>query len=324
MKDNYVYAVARIRVKEKTLLTDADIASLAGMSDVNSVMGYLSDRGWGTADTDKDPDAMLAAEEQKNLDLMRELKIDPSVFDILSYPQIFHNLKSAIKQVCTAEDYSQIGIFYDLEKYGGREMVRIIQEKDYNALPESMRQVAQDAFETMLSTRDGQLCDIMVDRACLMAMTEAGRKEKNTVIRDYVRSQVSIADIRIAVRAERCGKSADFLKKALAPSEDFNCSQLAAAASRGEEDLLKFLSGNGFGGASEALGKSLSAFECWCDNQQIEAIKPQKRVITSIGPVVAYYLARENEIRTVRIILTAKANGFSEDSIRERVREMYV
>ena len=116
----------------------------------------------------------------------------------------------------------------------------------------------------------------------------------------------------------------DVLKKALAPSEDFNCSQLAAAASRGEEDLLKFLSGNGFGGASEALGKSLSAFECWCDNQQIEAIKPQKRVITSIGPVVAYYLARENEIRTVRIILTAKANGFSEDSIRERVREMYV
>jgi V/A-type H+-transporting ATPase subunit C len=35
-------------------------------------------------------------------------------------------------------------------------------------------------------------------------------------------------------------------------------------------------------------------------------------------------VARENEIKTARIILTAKQNGFPEDSIRERIREMYV
>jgi V/A-type H+-transporting ATPase subunit C len=43
-----------------------------------------------------------------------------------------------------------------------------------------------------------------------------------------------------------------------------------------------------------------------------------------MGPIIAYYLARQNEIRTVRIILTAKANDFPEEAIRERVREMYV
>jgi V/A-type H+-transporting ATPase subunit C len=40
--------------------------------------------------------------------------------------------------------------------------------------------------------------------------------------------------------------------------------------------------------------------------------------------VVAYYLARKNEIKTVRMLLTAKANGLSEKSIRERIRRMYV
>ena len=44
----------------------------------------------------------------------------------------------------------------------------------------------------------------------------------------------------------------------------------------------------------------------------------------SIGPLVAYILARENEIKTVRIILSGKQNDFSDDAIRERVREMYV
>ena len=43
-----------------------------------------------------------------------------------------------------------------------------------------------------------------------------------------------------------------------------------------------------------------------------------------VCPLVAYVLARENEIKTVRIILSGKANNLPEDSIRERVREMYV
>ena len=40
--------------------------------------------------------------------------------------------------------------------------------------------------------------------------------------------------------------------------------------------------------------------------------------------MVAYQLARENEIKTVRIILTGKQNEFPDEAIRERVREMYV
>ncbi len=76
--------------------------------------------------------------------------------------------------------------------------------------------------------------------------------------------------------------------------------------------------------AQQALKTSASAFERWCDNRLIETIRPQKMNSVSMGPIIAYYLARQNEIRTVRIILTAKANDFPEEAIRERVREMYV
>ena len=75
---------------------------------------------------------------------------------------------------------------------------------------------------------------------------------------------------------------------------------------------------------AEALAESPSAFERWCDNKIIQTIKPQKYNPFSVEPLVAYVLARENEIKTVRIILSAKANNLPEDSIRERVREMYV
>lgn len=56
----------------------------------------------------------------------------------------------------------------------------------------------------------------------------------------------------------------------------------------------------------------------------MQDMQPQKYEVFSVGPLVAYVLARLNEIKTVRIILSGKQNGFSDDSIRERVRDMYV
>ena len=88
--------------------------------------------------------------------------------------------------------------------------------------------------------------------------------------------------------------------------------------------VMEYLNGAGYAEAAEALKESPSAFERWCDNRIIETIQPQKTNPFSVGPLVAYVIARQNEIKTVRIILTCKQNGLSDDSIRERVREMYV
>ncbi len=319
---DYVYAVARIRVKEKSLLTDGDIAQMAAMKDEKSVISYLTDRGWGDQNSAGDPDAILAAEEQKTLQLMKELKIDPKVFELLSYPTLYHNLKAGIKEVCTSEENE--AAFYPDSRYGRAAMLRILKDRDYKALPEHMRASAEAGMEAMLKTRDGQKCDVIVDRACLDAMEAAGKKSKNSLLKNYEESTVAVTNIKIAVRALRTGKNITFLKEALAPCESLNVHQLAVAASENEESLMGYLESHGYREAAEALKESPSAFERWCDNRLIETIRPQKTNSISMGPVIAYYLARQNEIRTVRIILTGKANGFPEEVIRQRVRAMYV
>ena len=324
MKDmDYIFAVARIRVLEKTLLSDADISQMIALKDEQAVLAFLSDKGWGeSGGSAPSAEEILACEEEKNRALMREMKIDPKVFDILSYPQLFHNLKAAIKEICTSETVP--GIFYDLDRFGGKELMEILREKEFGRLPEYMRKAASDAYEVMLSTRDGQRCDIIVDRACLEAMRGSAKKLKEPMVGSYVESQVAVADIRVAVRSVRTGKSLGFLKEALADCDAFTASELAQAAAKGEEALYTFLENRGFAEAVSAMKDSPSAFERWCDNRLIETIRPQKRNSVSLGPVIAYYLARLNEIKTVRIILTAKANGFTEEETRERVREMYV
>ena len=324
MGDNsYAFAVARIRVKEKKLLSDAGISQMAAMKDEASVLAFLADRGWGEADGAKNAEAMLAAEEAKSLALMKELKVDTSIFDVMEYPRLFHNLKAAIKEVCTDGNHERI--FYDdIEGFGRQEVMRIIHDRSFGELPPFMQETAKEAFDVMVNTRDGQRCDCIVDRGCLEAMYAHGQQMKNAMMKSYLASQVAVSDIRIAVRGARTGKTYAFLKEALAPCDAFSADALAQAAARGEDALYTYLQEHGYGEAADAIRTSPSAFERWCDNRLIETIRPQRMNSVSVSPIVAYYLARQNEIRMARIILTAKANGFGEETVRERIRKMYV
>ena len=319
---NDVFAVARIRVKEKYLLTDADIAQMVSMKDEESVLSFLKEKGWGSDAGDKDAESVLLAEENKAMAVLKELNVDQDVLEVLDYPNLYNNLKAGIKEICTA--HSNPGAFYEDASIGREKMIRILQDKAFEKLPSHMRLAAQNGYEAMLQGRDGQMCDVIIDRACLDAMEKVAATSKHQILRDYLEMTVTVSNIRIAVRAAKTGKSRNFLKAALSPCRNLNVQQMAAAASESLESLYSFLTEAGYAEAVEALKVSSSSFERWCDNAMIESIRPQKRNPFTLGPVVAYYLARRNEIKTARIILTAKANDLPEGAIRERMREMYV
>ena len=202
--------------------------------------------------------------------------------------------------------------------------MEIIKNKEFSRFPENMSGAAREAYETLLHTGDGQLCDVIIDRAALDAIYAAGEAAKDSIIKEYAESVVAIADIKIAVRSQKTAKTIEFMKRAMAPCKSINVEQLSKAAAAGMEAVTEYLSGTAYAEGGQAIAESSSAFERWCDNRMMQAMQPQKYESFSVGPLVAYVLARENEIKMVRIILSGKQNGFSEESIRERVREMYV
>ena len=65
MRDaDYIYAVASIRVMEKSLLTDADVQSMIGMKSEAEVLGYLTEKGWGDNSLKSDMETVLATAEE--------------------------------------------------------------------------------------------------------------------------------------------------------------------------------------------------------------------------------------------------------------------
>lgn len=321
MAEQYIYAVARIRSKELSLLNEATISQLSAAPSEEDCLRILNEKNWGNPDLSSED--MFREETRRTWAFIKELVPDRmQIFDVFRLEKDYHNLKAAIKESCIGGIHP--GIFSDGGTIPAKDIEQAIAESDYEALPKSMRQVAQEAKEALLQTRDGQLCDVIIDRAALEAIRDAGAKTGEALLRDYGELICATGDIKIAVRCSKTGKSRQFLDKALAPCESLDTAALAEAAAAGEEAVTAYLDHTVYADAIDELNESVAAFERWCDNRMIETIRPQIHNPFGIGPIAAYILARENEIKTVRIILAAKRNSLPEEMLRERVREMYV
>lgn len=322
MQQDYTYAVARIRYRESRLLTNGDLNGLLSAKDTAAVMRTLRDKGWGDNSSDDSPERLLRAEEEKMWGFIDEIVEDRSILNFLLVPNDFHNLKVAIKAITRdqqADDYFIRNSTVDPDT-----LYDALKKREYDVLPAAFADTTKEAMTVLLETSDGQLCDVIIDKACMEYVYALGKESDNAIIRDYCELYVASADIKIAVRCALTHKNIDFIRRSLTPCETLDIQRLAAAAALGYDDVLGYLGDTRYKSAVDAITSSMSAFEKWCDDTLTTGMQSQKWEPFTIGPVVAYIIARQNEIKAVRMILSAKVNDLPEDMIKERLRMMYV
>ena len=69
---------------------------------------------------------------------------------------------------------------------------------------------------------------------------------------------------------------------------------------------------------------NITSLDVLYDNYIMNHAKEAKRVNFGPEPIIAYIIAKETEIKIIRIIMVGKVNKVSEEVIRERLRELYV
>lgn len=320
-KRDYTFAVARIRAKENTLLSDSDISMLMSAKSFDKCINFLADKGWYTENI-FDYEEIFQQQENSLWELMRELVGDLSDFSVFTCQKDFSNLKSAVKAVISNSNTD--GIFLQSGNVPPEIIYNAVKNKEYKLMPDYLSACAEEAVKTLLQTRDGQLCDIIIDRALLEYINKLALDSKSDIVKLYSDTLVAVANIKMAVRCSKTGKQADFINQALSECCTLNKDMLVKATIIGIDEICNYLLSTDYKGAVEALKKSPSAFEIWCDNKLTESLKPQKWEPFSVGPLIAYVFAKENEIKTVRIILSAKVNNLDNELIKERLRKMYV
>ncbi len=321
MKDvRYTYTVARIRAVETELLNTQDIERLITASDYEQAVRLLRERGFigeNNADLQKALDAHIDNARQ----LLCESSSDARLLDFLIAKNDFHNLKAALKGLVSHDHRADVFITPAITDPDA--VASAVYDKKFDELPEFLREPAEKAYEVLSRTMDGQLSDVMLDAMALDDMRVRAEETDNKCIVKLTEFIIATTAIKIALRASKTGKDEMFLQMSLSETTP-NRNALIQAALKGFEELLSFLEATGYKEAADCIRLSSTAFEKWCDDNIMSQVESAKYKINGPEPLIAYFIAKEAEIKTMRIVLAGKHNNLPAEMIRERVRKLYV
>lgn len=315
---DYVYAVGRIRAKELSLLSSSDMRRLISSKTYGEAVTLLSSKGYVIGG--ENYTAAISKQHADLWQLMKEVLRDITQMNPLIIKNDYQNLKAAVKAAVTGNDASSLLVSPSV--YEPEKIYNAVVNRKFNELPSEMISIAEKAYDILVRTHSAQLADAVCDKAAMLSMLEYSKNKDSKIFSEISECIVACTDIKIVYRSILAGKTADFMCEAVCPCRAFSPDTLVKNADS-VDDFLAFLEKTPYSGAAEALKTSVSAYEKYCDDMLMSIVQKGKMTAFGIDPIVAYYMAKEAELLSVRIVLSGKLNGADESIISGRVRELY-
>lgn len=321
-KNEYLFAVAAVRAREGRLLREADLSALISAQSYKAAAALLESKGFPIDKDDTDFSKYLDKSLSDTWEFLLSCAGGEPLLDTFVLKNDFHNIKAALKCEFAGRDAESLLLSpCTVPKALVLEAVR---ERAFDRLPLSMAAAAKEAYTVIIETGNGQAADILLDTAALNAIYESAKTKNSVLLEKYAALYCDAADCKTAYRCIMAGKSKTFTEKALCGCGRLSKEAMVKAVLKGENALSELLKSSGYADFSDALQVGMSEFEKQCDNALLQCVKVSAMTAFGIEPLAAYYLARETEIKCVRIILAAKLNGTPEATVRERMRTLYV
>ncbi len=325
---DYLFLSTRVRALETQMLTRDRMEQMVEAKVPEDAAAVLLDCGYGDIRplTVAGLNEALSAEQEKIYNELSFFAPDPVLIDVFKVRYDYHNAKVLLKSEAQGIDADEL--LLDLGRVPSRELRERLLASDFRGIPPFLQDAVQEARETLGTTKDPQISDLILDRACYQDMFSIADQAGSDFLAGYVRISIDAANLRSAVRAGRMGKGTEFLKPILFDGGNIDTGRVLSAAGAGGSlpDLyaLSMLKDAAEAGSEALEGGRLTDFERLCDNAVNEYLKTARLVPFGDAPVVAYLAAKENEFTAIRILLTGKLAGLDPETIRERLRDAYV
>jgi V/A-type H+-transporting ATPase subunit C len=320
IENGYAFAAASVRAKEVELLSQSFMSQLLD-SDYTVCVELLADKGIIPHDSD-DPIADLSEYMNDTWNFICAVAPDITKLNFMIVKNDFHNLKAVFKSMVTNSVHTD----YFLEPciFDPNEMYAAIKDKKFDLLPGWLQAAAEHGYEIITSTMDGQLLDVYLDTKSLEAMQNFAENSGCDYAKKLTDLQIALTDIKVALRLARGNASQTLINEAFCECDKFDVQQLKREVAKSRDDVISFIGTTEFSVLTDSLEKSKAEFEKACDNLIIGELNDAKFFSFSEEPMIAYYYARENECKMLRIILSCKHIGLGKGKITERMRELYV
>lgn len=325
---DYLFISTRIRFLETHMLNKDHVDAMLEAHSHADAVKILTDLGY------KEPEEinmdsinnMLAEERSQVLADLSFFAPDPRIIDAFKLKYDYHNVKVLLK--CEHNGAIPERLLIDSGRVSIQKLEEAVRSSELSFIPPILREAILKARDVLGATQDPQLADFILDRAYFLDMLQIAQEADSQFLAGYVRVLIDEANLRSVVRTLRMKKSNEFLENVLFQGGNVDTGHIlnCVAASNSLVEIF----GNGrFKEAAEAglaaiQGGSLTLFEKLCDNATNQYLEDANYIAFGDAPVIAYLAAKENELTSVRIIMSGRLAGLPADIIRERLRDVDV
>lgn len=328
----YGFGVGRVKVLETKLLAAQRLERLIEAEDFAQAIYILAETEYGSvfegANTPSDIEKALNEYLGKVYGFIEEVSAGERWTSFFLTRYDMHNLKVLLKAALTDESLNEM--LFPIGKLDVESAKEAIAQDKMERLPYPYAQIAKQVKESYEQTGNAQLIDMIIDREMYLQLSRLAREEKRKFLQEFVSMSIDIANLKILFRSKLLKKSDKFLGESLIEGGFIKRKMLLSLFAESWDAIINRLTVTRYAslfaeGWREAIaGETLNHFDTIADNFLLDYARRAKRISIGPEPIFGYMLAKENEIKIIRIILIGKLAGLSKEVIRERMRSLYV
>lgn len=321
----YTFAVAQVKVLEAQMLSRAAMIDMVNAEDFEQAVDLLNSTEYALPQSKRtiaELENILLKKRSEVRKLFNDLMIDEPTVELMRAREDFANLRLAIRRKLMEKplgtDYSNDG------SVPANEFEEIFEQENYSPLPLYMREAIERAVLAYYQDKDIRQIDFAIDNFQAQYKLQTAERLNSVFLVELFRMQIDLINIRTMLRLKlaESQKTDGLIQGGYIPLDRFK-----HALDLSNEAIGPLFMSTPYYEVVEpgvhyfAANNSFLKIEQHCEEHLLGFLKSTVQITAGPQPIIAYLLLKEHEIRTVRLILTAKRNDLDARLILDRLGE---
>ncbi len=330
----YAYSVGRIRELENTLLNKVLLDKMIEAPDLVSSLNILRERGFESYGSEayrlEDWENSLDQELLQTYKIIKDLSPYPFLYEVFALNYDFHNLKVLIKAKYRGKKYNTTTALVEIGTVKVKNLIMAIEEEKFVEIPVPFEVAVKKLMSEYNKFPDPEIIDLLLDKEKYIIILSLLKDKRAPFLEKFIRVDIDLNNILIAIRTKIRGEDKNFLRKALIEGGNLNLKNLTEILDSplsswntrfAKTDYEKMVE---LGLKSYEEFHSLLEIERLMDNFRLDYVKIGKFITLGMEPLIGFIIAKEIDLKNIRLILRSKLDKLSPTKIKERIREAYV
>ena len=321
----YAFATAQVRVLETRMLGANTLADMANADGFDAAAESLSGSEYTVSQSVRnfaEIETMLLDRRSAVRELFVELMLDEGMVGILRAREDFANMRLAVRRVVTEKP---IGLDYSNEgSVPAEEFEEIFEQENYSRFPQYLQDAVEEAVLGYYQDKDIRRIDYGIDRMMMAYDIKSAQETESVFLLSLFRTRLDLTNIRTMLRlkmAERDEREFFFPGGFVTPDRFIHALDIGYEAIAPLFYATPYYDVVERGVSYLASEQSFLRLEKACEDHLAGFLRTTATIAAGPQTVIAYLLRKENEIRTVRMLLTCKRNGLDTKLILDRLGE---